>query len=101
MIVLIAFFIILFKLSIKKERRMIYNELIGETDIIPENHLIILSSKERNNKGGSMNRSVKYILNQQPDSLSGNRKSKIVLLKKEKFMKPTLLNKEILFVVYS
>ena len=51
MIVLIAFFIILFKLSIKKERLLIYNELLEESDIIPESHLIILSSNERNNKG--------------------------------------------------
>ncbi len=51
MIVLIVFFIILFKFSIKKERMLIYNELLDESDIIPESHLIILSSNERNNKG--------------------------------------------------
>jgi hypothetical protein len=51
MIVLISFFIILFKFSIKKERLLIYNELLGENDLIPENHLVILSSNERNKKG--------------------------------------------------
>jgi len=50
-IVLIAFFIILFKLSIKKEREFIFRELEEESDIIPENHLKILSSDERNKKG--------------------------------------------------
>ena len=30
---------------------LIYNELLDESDIIPESHLIILSSNKRNNKG--------------------------------------------------
>ncbi|MBL1214128.1 MAG: PrsW family intramembrane metalloprotease [Ignavibacteriae bacterium] len=51
MAVLILFFITLFKISIKKESELIYNELLEESDLIPEKHLMILSTDKRNRKG--------------------------------------------------
>lgn len=49
----IVFFMTIFSLSLSKERKMIYLELLEEADngLIPKEHLNILNSKERENTG--------------------------------------------------
>lgn len=51
MIILIALFFAVFKLSIKSEKKMIIRELNDENNLIPENHVPIISSHLRLRKG--------------------------------------------------
>lgn len=50
---LLIIFVSLFSLSVKSERKMIFNELLLEanTGLIPHSHIPILSSESRENKG--------------------------------------------------
>jgi hypothetical protein len=49
----IILFIVVFSASVLSERRIIFNELLAETETgtIPQNHVHILSSSKRNKKG--------------------------------------------------
>jgi len=53
MVFAIAFFIVLFYLSLANEKKIIKKELAGEVEVslIPSEHLAILSSNKRNKKG--------------------------------------------------
>lgn len=53
MFISIIIFISVFSISLKGERRIIFNELKEESDngVIPESHLVILSSPQRERKG--------------------------------------------------
>lgn len=65
MLVSIFIFISTFVVSLRSERKLIFNELKEETElgIIPESHLIILSSPQRERKGWHDERTRKAYIN--------------------------------------
>ena len=53
MFLTILVFIVVYRISILKEKKIIYNELLPETEtgLIPSDHLVILNSSKRNKSG--------------------------------------------------